>query len=289
MISLFDAADARLALTYNSLTLNNPADAVDDSIEVNDWAIRQTIDFVQDANQNTDGLEAYDPRKQGTLLVLAGRALAPTQAKLMDRLKLMASTFDPVLVNRNNPSVNGFIPLDFSTLTNDTGNYATGKVPARYYARPRVSLALTSPQGKNAMLWRAELLLRDSRRYLQSTSSANLTANTTNSVSNALADYPSWPTFTFTATGAGPSNVTLAKGSLLSSTPQIVLDLSGLINTDVVVVDMEKRTIVKNSIPAMNIYVSGSFFDLSPGNNNITTNSLTNLTVSVAWRPAFSL
>jgi len=285
VISLYDTAGARLLLTFNSLNLNSPSDAADDGIEVNDWAVRQNVDFAQEPNQNTDGLEAYDPRKQGTVLLLSGRALAPTQSRLMDRLKLMASTFDPVLVARNNPTVNGFLPLDFSTLTNDTANYATGKVPARYYVRPRVPLALISPQGKDAMVWKAELLLRDSRRYLQSTSSANISAST--SCDNTKADYPSWPTITLNATGAGAAALAISRTG--SGLVNFVINISGLVNGDVVVIDMEKRNITKNGVTTMSLYVSGDWFDLNPGSNTVVFSDTTNYTGTVVWRPAFAL
>lgn len=288
MLALYDGASpaVRLAVTYNAYTANDPADNESDTTEINSWTSKTLIDFVADGRQDKDGLEAHAPRKQGRIYVMSGVMRSPTAAKLWDRIKLVAATFDPVLVQRANPTVNGFIPLDFSVPTEDTATYASGLVPSRYYARPKGALDIGYDPAKygNAAPFSLEMLLADERRYLQ-TASSHSQSSASMTLANPKADYPSWPTVTITASGAGSAAWTIVKGGDIAA---LTLDLSGLVNTDVVVVDMEHKSITKNGISTPSLKTAGGWFDLDAGNQTIAVLNLTNLTVSLAWRPAFA-
>src|SRR3990170_9014295 len=98
MLALYDSANARLAVVYNSLTMNNPSDNESDTIEINGWTSRTLVDFVADGRQDKDGLEAHAPRKQGRVYVMNGILRAPTVPELWDRIKQLASTFHPRLL-----------------------------------------------------------------------------------------------------------------------------------------------------------------------------------------------
>ena len=288
MLALYDAANARLAVVYNGLTMNNPADNESDTIEINGWTSRTLVDFVADGRQDKDGLEAQAPRKQGRVYVMNGILRAPTVPELWDRIKQLASTFDPVLVQRANPTVKGFIALDFSVPTEDTATYASGLVPSRYYARPRGALDIGYEPARhgNAVPFSLEMLLADERRYLQ-TASSHTQDSVSKTLANPKADYPSWPTVTITATGAGSAAWTIDKAG--DGIAALTLNLSGLVNTDVVVVDMEKKSITKNGISTPSLKTAGGWFDLDVGNQTIDVLNLTNLSVSLAWRPAFAI
>jgi len=288
MLALSGPTGVRLPVTFNGLTLNDPDDDESDTIEINSWSSRTLIDFVADGRQDKDGLEAQAPRKQGRVLVLNGVLRAPTIAKLMDRMKLMGKTFDTVLVQRANPTVKGFIALDFSVPTEDVTTYPSELVPSRYYARPRGALDIDFNPASygNSAPYRLEMLLRDERRYLQ-TASSHAQSSASMTLANPSADYPSWPTVTITASGAGNSAWTIDKaGDGISA---LTLNLSGLIASDVVVVDMENKKITKNGISTPSLKTAGGWFDLDVGNQTIDVLNLTNLTVSLAWRPAFAL
>jgi hypothetical protein len=268
--------------------MNSPSDNESDTIEINGWTSRTLVDFVADGRQDKDGLEAHAPRKQGRVYVMDGILRAPTVPELWDRIKELGAKFDPVLVQRANPTVNGFIALDFSVPTEDDTTYPSGLVPSRYYARPRGALDIGYAPAKhgNACPFSLEMLLRDERRYLQSASS-HTQDSASKVLANPTADYPSWPTVTITATGAGNSAWTIDKAG--DGIAALTLDLSGLINTDVVVVDMEKKSITKNGISTPSLKTAGGWFDLDVGNQTIDVLNLTNISVAITWRPAFSI
>src|SRR3972149_5527062 len=137
MISLFDDARRRLAVTYNGLTLNNPSDVSDDTYELNIVAGVTVVDAIAELRPEGDGMEVYDARKVSRLVRIEGVIRAPTLARFYDKVKLLAKTFDPPPISLHNPTVHGFLALDFSVMTEDDATYADGLVPSRYYCRPR--------------------------------------------------------------------------------------------------------------------------------------------------------
>jgi len=283
MISLFDGTRRRLAVTFNGLTLNNPSDVSDDTYELNTVAGMTVVDAIAELRPEGDGMEVYDARKVSRLVRIEGVIRAPTLARFYDKVKLLAKTFDPALVSLNNPTVNGFLALDFTVLTEDDATYPDGLVLSRYYCRPRTLVEpIDSQYSGTASAFNIELQLRDPRRYLQTTTSLAGTGT----AANTRADYPSFPTVTITATGAGSATYSVANTTLGKT---LTLNLSGLVNNDVVVVDMEKKSITKNGTATPSLYVSGDYWRLDPGNNTVTVSNPTNVTTATVWRSAFCL
>lgn len=289
MIPLFDAAasPARNPLSYNGLTYNTLIGSSEkDIIEVNFSSATSVIATTQESRETTDGLEVYAAYKRAKRIVQGGLVRASSKGALFDRLEELAAAFDPALVSRNNSTTAGFLPLDFNVPTADTATYPAGVIPCRYYLRAEE--AVEPPQRLKQGLtvpFRIVLLAKDPRRYLQAEST--VAVNSASVVaSNPKADYPSWPTLTLTMAGAGAVSFQIDKSG--DSIDPLTMDLSGLVSGDSVVVDMEHRTIKVNDLDRRDIYVSGGWFDLDPGNNTVTTNDLTNVTASLAWRPAFS-
>lgn len=284
MFSLFDNAEARLALTYGGLTLNDATDVLD-MYRVDAVTTEMTFDAVMEQRQQADGAEIYEARKVVRRTNLDVTIVAPTRADLFDKMAELASTFDPALVSRNNPTTDGFIALDGSIPTTDIATYATGLIARRIYARPMLTPApnIAVEEGFAARVL-IPLISKDPRAYLQAESTDTIESGA-NVVDNTKADYPSFPTFTLTATGAGSATFSIAK----TGGNTLTLDLTGLVNTDVVVVNMATHAITKNGVKADELFVSGGFFDLSAGNNTLTVTNPTNLTVALAWRPAFAL
>lgn len=288
MFSLFDVsgveASDRLTLTYNGLTLNDLA-LLDDCYRIDSISSRMEFAAVSEKKQQADGSEIYEARKTLRVVTMAGEIVAPSRAKLWDKKATLARTFDPALVSRNNPSTDGFIALDGSIPTLDTATYPSGLIARRVYARAQ---STPQPNERTSMGLSAEFVLhmvcRDPRAYLQAESTDTWESGA-NVVANTKADYPSFPTITLEATGAGSATFSLAK----TGGNTLTLNLTTLVSGDTVVIDMEKQTITKEGISAMNLYASGGWFDLSAGSNTITVTNPTNLTVTAAWRPAFCL
>jgi phage-related protein len=182
----------------------------------------------------------------------------------------------------NNPT-DSFLALDFSTPTTDTVNFANGLMASRYYVRARVAPEpmVTSWTGWSAM-FSLDLLVKDPRRYIQ----AALSVTGTGTAANTLATTVSWPLVTITASGAGSATYSVANTTLSKT---LTLNLSGLVNTNVVVVDMAKAKITKNGVETPSLYVSGNYWPIQPGNNTITVTNGTNMTTVTSWRVAFVL
>jgi phage-related protein len=72
-------------------------------------------------------------------------------------------------------------------------------------------------------------------------------------------------------------------------TKSLVLNLSGLSNGNVVIVNMDARTITVGGTDTMSLYVSGDYWMIEPGNNAIALANTTNATTVVSYRPAWSL
>lgn len=292
IFSIFDAAGARLSLSYNGLTMNDPASAVNDRIEIRRIVPRPQARSVMDVRQTTDGMQVQDAFKSMTTLEVVGRILKPTRAAIFDAASQVAETFDPALLSRNNATDKGFLALDGSTPTADTVNYPSGIIAKRVYARPihpvlPVVVTGGNPGGRaqeGEAYFAVNFLLRDPRVYLQAASSQALSATST-VVSNAKADYPSWPTITLTAaTTAG----TLEIDNTTDSKTKLVLDLTG-IDSQPVVIDMENHKITVAGIQRDERYISGDWFELLAGSNTITVNSLTGITaMTMTWRPALA-
>jgi hypothetical protein len=282
MWAIFDDSHRRLAATFNGLTLNDPTDDPQDYYEISEIVPRTSYEAVTDANAQRDGMEVYEARKVVRTILVRGMIRAPSIAALYDKTEALAVAFDPALASLNNPSTDGFLPLDFSVPTEDRTNYLDGFIPSRYYLR-----ALDPPDPPDSRYigtsqrFAMTLMARDPRRYLQST----LTLAGAGTFANTKADYISWPTVTITMAGAGSSTYQVANSTLGRT---VWLDLSGRSPSDIVVVDMENQQVTINGTVNNGIVgTSTAWFWVKPGNNTIAVTNGTNATTSTTARPAF--
>jgi phage-related protein len=87
--------------------------------------------------------------------------------------------------------------------------------------------------------------------------------------------------------GSATYSVDVSSDSLFALT----LNLSTMIASDVVVVDMARKKITKNGVETPSLYVSGDYFVIEPSayqGGSLTTLNGTNATTVTTWRPAFS-
>lgn len=272
-------------MSYNGLSLNNPADSDLSSYEINTVVGQTSMDYTSEVNQQRDGLEVYPFRKVSRMVTLNGTIRATSQANLYDLIKALANAFDPVKIAHDN-AADPFIAFDFSSPTADTANYATGYVPSRYYAVPlRIPDPVINYAVGDTAYFDATLLLRDPRRYLQ-TATTQTGAGT---IANSLADYMSPATLTITMSGAGSATYSVTNTTTKDGAVALVLDLSGLSNGDVVVVDMDHRSITLNGASASSRYVSGNYFHIDVGNNVIAYANTSNASSVLSFRRAFSI
>lgn len=286
-LPLFKDNGDRIAHTYNGLTLNDPTDDPDDTFELNVCQPIVQLDSVSDPHQNRDGIEVQDVRKVALVYRVDGVVRATTYAKLYDKIELLTKTFDPAKLAHENPDTLGFLAYDFSVPTEDTTNYATGLKSCRYYFRPRDLPRPADSQFQGiAALFTLELMARDPRRYLQTTSSVTAAGN----VANTKASYRSWGTLTIEMSGAGSSTAKWTITDPFSNDHVFEIDLSGCSADDEVVVDMENQSVKVNGTEDSSLFVSGNeWLEVEPGTSTIAVANQANVSSwSLAWRPAFS-
>ena len=276
----------RLAITYNGLTLNNPADAINNTYQIDSVTPATQFDTITDPSPGSDGMEAYNVFKAARLLTLKGVIRAPSVAALYDKVKLLALSFDPAKITHENPS-GGFLKMTFSVPTLDLTDYSTGLVPSFYYARPRdIPEPTDSTLMGTDLPFKIDMLLIDPNRYYQTQSSQTGAG----AIANTLADYRSYPTITITMAGAGSATYTYGLTNSIDAAVSLVLNLSSTVNTDVITVDPQNARILKNGTDATGtFYVSGAYPLIEPGTNTVTLTNVTNATTVTTFYPAFCL
>lgn len=279
MIGLYDDAEARLPITYNGITFNGASETADNILEVVDVRSSTALTaVVEPRNDDRDGSEAFRPRKPQRVIVLDCVMRMPSAGEFYDRLNTLAAALDPVLVRRANTTSEGFLALAFTTPKSGTD------LACKYLARPLqiIEPTISKYMGGLQAQFQAIFLLKDPRRYAAAQSSLSGSGTATNN-----GNYPTWPIVQITMSGAG--NVAYSIDKSGDTENALVLNLSGRINGDVIVVNMENRQIILNGTVTPSLYVSGGFFDLGPGANTITVSNGTNATTSTLWNDAYAI
>ena len=293
MIGIYDDdRTTRLAIAFNGVALNTltttaagvRSQRYGTITEV--VGMRTAMDYLSEPNQWMDGLELYGIRKSSRIVVLRGFTYGRDISELHDNIKALAAATDPARIAFQNPS-DYFLPLTFSTPTRDTANFASGLVPSKYVGVP---IRMIEPQmsvvgdGLSAA-WELNLLLREPKRFLQAVTTVSGNATSANSI----ADDRSWPTVTFTLSGAGSSTFTIANTGTYQGSVSLVLNLSGY-SSGSWVVDFRERTITQDGTKRPDVYASGTWWMIEPGNNVIAYSNTTNTSSrSLTYYPAFSL
>jgi len=202
---------------------------------------------------------------KGMLLMQAqGRILVPdaTQlASLEDREKTLRLAFDPYECYRDSPTTDGCYALSWLEPTLDTTNYPTGWMNVTRYVRPTAQPETQwSINDQSYRPWSVGLVAPDPRLYDTTLGSLN--------VPTPGASY--YPYLTNHGTSPGPLRVTITmsgagSGAFCISTGVLFyLDLSGCVNNDVVVVNMETcgpfgigKSVKKNGAAAFSLKTSG--------------------------------
>lgn len=293
MIGIYDDnRKTRLAIAYNGVALNTltlsgagvPAYRYGTITEV--IGTRTAMDYMSEPNQWTDGLELYGMRKTSRIIVLRGFTYGRDISEVYDNIKALASATDPSKIAFYN-ATDYFLPLTFSTPTRDTANYASGLATSQYIGIP---IRMIEPQMSVAgdglsAAWELNLLLREPKRFLQTVTTVSGAATSNNS----KADERSWPTVTFSLSGAGSSTFTISNTSSTQGTMSLVLNLSGY-SSGSWTVNFRDRVISQGSTVRPDVYASGDWFEVEPGNNIIAYTNTTNTSSrTLTYYPAFSL
>lgn len=284
---------SRVTYGHKSLILNEhyttaTPPAVDtskltDTVIIDRLIVRPQYRDVREALHLGVGGTAGRVHKGMLMLSMAGRILTPAgsqESKLTDRELALRLALDPYECLRDSPSTDGVYALDWQAPTTDWVNYASGWMALRRYVRP-LSQPETMEAANDAAArsWSCALAAPDPRLYeqtLQSSTGAPGTRSLTNK-----GTVPAPLRVTLTMSGAGASNFTITRSGV-----SFVLDLSGMVNADVVVVVMETcgpfgrgRLITKNGTEAFSLKTSGAttWLDVPVGATSFTVANTTNV------------
>ena len=285
---LHDSDGTKLSMAYNGLTLNSisAVETVKTGIEVTAVSQSSAADFISEKLQWRDGIDVSGVTKASRVIVMNGWARGSSNADLNDRILALATAFDPGLIKFAN--TDPFLPLTFSVPTTDTTNFPTGLAESKVFAMPTevpIPTAAKSGNGLSAR-FRITLLAKDPRRYLQTAT----TLSNAGTLTVAAGAYPTYPTLTFTMSGAGNAAFTIGNVSTSQGTKSLVLDLSGRSNGQAITVDFARRQVQVNGTDTAGIFVSGTWFLVEYGSNVVTYSNTTNVgTRTLTVYPGFSL
>jgi len=235
-----------------------------DHIGIDRLVIRPQYRDTREALHLAQGGTAGRVHKGMLSMQAQGRIIVPNVsqlASLEDREKALRLAFDPYECYRDSPTTDGCYALSWLEPTLDTTNYPTGWMNVTRYVRP---VAQPETQwtinDQSYRRWSVGLVAPDPRLYDTALGSALVTGGAwTASVVNR-------------GTIPGPMRVTITMAAAGSATwffmpagvPTLELNLSGMVNNDVVVVVMETcgpfgigRSIKKNGAPAFGLKISG--------------------------------
>lgn len=286
MIGIF-AADGitRNAVAYNGVSLNTltnsaaGAKSTRSGYTVEVVAPRTAMDYVSEPNQWENMMELYGLRKNSRILVVRGFIYSTTQADLYDKVKALAAATDPSRIVFQNPS-DPFLALTFTTPS------AGGDVASQYNVLPirMVEPTIASVGDGRAVPYEIDFLMREPKRFTQATSTRSDSGATTSSGYDT-----SWPTVTFTLSGAGSASFTITNTATYQGAKSLVLDLSAE-TTGNWVIDFKNKTITRSGTSRYAVYKSGDWFQIEPGLNTISYTNTSNTSSRVlTYRPAWCL
>jgi len=260
-----------------------------------------TIDRMIVRPQYRETAEALHLAQGGTLgrvhkglltMQAQGRILVPdaTQlASMEDREKALRLAFDPYECYRDSPTTEGVYALSWYEPTLDLTNYPTGWMSVTRYVRPmRQPETEWTVNDQSNRRWSVILESPDPRLYDTTLGSATVTTPFSSTDLVNKGTIPSPLRVTITMAGAGASNFTITRGGVA-----FVLDLTTLVNNDVIVAVMETcgpfgtgRFVTKNGVAAFSRKTStyATWLDVPAGTTAFTHANTTNVTSIVyAW------
>lgn len=255
------------------------------------------------------GLELYNPRVASRVLDMRGRILAESLARIGAIKQELQKLFSPLylqwIATGSWPAPNGripwtdpwsseYLPLTFSRMNDGHQNSAlatafpTGIVTLQHSVFP---LGLPDPavhsvqQGYSAD-FNVQFLVLDGGIAIARTASSRTGSG---ELSVTWGEIPVWPQISFTMSGAGSATFTLAVSGVTDYSPtNLVLDLSGRSNGQVIKINSRERKVYVNNVET-GLWVSGDYpvvaskHDLATFTFSNTTNCGT---ITTSWYEA---
>lgn len=288
MISIFAADDERLPITWHGIDYNGMTDTEWGQIYPNESvglfvdniAFSTPFTFVSETEPDIvktgGGIELYNLRNSSRILQLSCRLQGRTLEERDAWIEEIQSDFAPLKLQWQygtwppentvgRPEWLDTLPLEFTRMNDGSHNpgiadvWGDGRVELQYYVvpielpDPIISDVLT---GYGAFVNLRFLVMDGGRAYARDEMS--LVGNGT--IVPTWGPAPNYPVFSTTMTGAGSATLTITSSGVSGYTPApLVLNASGLVNTDVLTVNCRDRQILVDGVPTMGLYVSGDY------------------------------
>jgi hypothetical protein len=265
---------------------------VQDHIGIDRLIIRPQYRDTREALHLAQGGTAGRVHKGMLAMQAQGRILVPNAsqgASLEDREKALRLAFDPYECYRDSPTTEGVYALSWLEPTLDLTNYPTGWMNVTRYVRPTAQPETEwTINDQSYRSWSVALVAPDPRLYDTTLGAATVTTpfNSTDLINKGSIAGPL--RVTITMAGAGASNFTITRSGV-----SFILDLTALVNNDVIVVVMETcgplgigRSVTKNGAAAFSRKTSSyaTWLDVPAGTTAFTHANTTNVTSIVyAW------
>lgn len=236
---------------------------VQDHISIDQLIVRPRFRDTREALHLAQGGTVGRVHKGMLEMQAQGRILVPNAsqlASLEDREKALRLAFDPYECYRDSPGTDGVYALSWLEPTLDLTNYPTGWMNVTRYVRPVAQPETRWTIGDQSYrAWAVGLVAPDPRLYGTILGSSLVAAAGPATVTN-YGTIPAPLRLTITMSGVGASNFTITRLGVA-----FVLNLSGCIASDVVVVTMETcgpfgigRSVYKNGVAAFSLKTSAA-------------------------------
>ena len=281
-------------LSTPNLILNNSADDLQNTYDVEDVSIQPTWDEMVEPHPDRDGSSAGFPRELQKILIIRGWIRGTSQALVNDKVNAMLRAFNPVLnyLDDSSDIDRGFTALKFNVPTTDTTNWPSGLIAVQYYVRPIQSpIPVVTRFGDLNARFNIVLRAVDPRCYEQTGQTANRTGSGTITCNNSLATYPSYPIVTVAITTAPTADFTIYNGT--DSNVFLSFNHSNVNASKTYTIDCQAKTVVDElGADATSILKSNSqFFTIAHAASNTihaSSNTPSNAVITVQWTRAFS-
>lgn len=236
-----------------------------------------------------DGLDAFDVFLGARRLDVDIAVYGSSRGAFWDNADALIAAFSPVLAFDADTANSGFLPFNFEQPTANTSDWTSGLIPLRYYVRPlapptfdirRDAAGGTDAKGMSGV-YRASLIAKDPRKYLQTEISVTMLSTSQTAVYRG--NYQTWPTITYTLAGSGHSALTFTiKGR------SIVIDMSAQ-TSGTFTVDFSLRTLVKSPSTKLTGSATWATLDVGPETTTYSRSNDTNLSSGVlTYREAWA-
>src|SRR3990167_6719829 len=241
--------------------------------------------FYLDKRALDEGVDAGDIYLAQRAFIIHASVYGTSEGQAWDRYDDLVTAFAPRLMYNADSANLGFLAFQF-TRPSISSDFPSGISMQAYLRSTRPPIVQVSRRKQGGYTGSGtqipviiQMVARDPRFYNQTATSVSISPATSTQTTTHRGTYPSWPTVSFTVTGAGSATAKF-NVKIGSTAYYVALDLSGNTGTQAYTPDFAIRRITKAGV------VNNSFFtditsmvphEIDPGSNSLFVQNTTNL------------